>query len=531
MSQSIRLDLNTEADLTTTNKTFDFSSLQDAKEFLNFKLDSLREAGYPFLTNQVELQNYKLKVFVNLNQKIDSLYIGVNEEDFDLLPKTQILDKNIKIAFTDYSSLQNFIIIKLQNQGSSFGKAFLNNIRSEHNIMRADLIIERGNKRTIDKITIKGYPKLSDTYIRRFSNLKIGEAFVETEVQDKTEQLNNIPFVNVKKPTEVLFQKDSTELFLYLEKVKSNSFDGFLGFGSTEEDDFQLNGYLNVVLLNNLNFGERLSIVYKNDGIGQQTFEGNLKLPFILSSPLSLNANLRLFRRDSAFSNSSQAVNLNYQLNEKLSVLAGVESTNSTSLEIESSNTNPDIQNYNSIFYEIGFDFIKIRSRANLEEDTFLSIRGGIGKRRTEQETEQYKLSLSGQHLISLNRRNKIFVNINSQYLISDRYVNNELFRFGGVNSIRGFSENSLIANRFAVLQTEYRYILDSNLFANTVVDFGNYENKLDDFNENILGYGIGLGLRSRGGLFRLVLANAVSTNQESTFSNSKIHISFTSFF
>ncbi|MBZ9628236.1 BamA/TamA family outer membrane protein [Psychroflexus sp. CAK1W] len=114
---------------------------------------------------------------------------------------------------------------------------------------------------------------------------------------------------------------------------------------------------------------------------------------------------------------------------------------------------------------------------------------------------------------------------------MSDSFVSNKLFRFGGVNSIRGFAENSLIANRFTVLQTEYRYLLDANLFANTILDLGNYKNKLDDINENNLGYGIGLGLRSNAGIFRLILANSVSNNQNTTFSNSKIHISFTSFF
>jgi hemolysin activation/secretion protein len=130
-----------------------------------------------------------------------------------------------------------------------------------------------------------------------------------------------------------------------------------------------------------------------------------------------------------------------------------------------------------------------------------------------------------------LNYRNRIYLNLSSQFLISDSFLNNELVRFGGVNSIRGFAENSLIANRFAVLQTEYRYLLDANLFANTVLDLANYENKLDDFNENILGYGIGLGLKSKAGIFKLVIANAISEAQKATFSNSKIHISFTSFF
>jgi hemolysin activation/secretion protein len=286
-----------------------------------------------------------------------------------------------------------------------------------------------------------------------------------------------------------------------------------------------------MVLLNNLDFGERLGINYKNNGFGLQIFEGNIKLPFIFKSPISVEAGLRLFRRDSSFSNSSQDLNLSYQLNEKFKVQGGIEFINSTSLEPEDFNSSSDVVNFNSTFYSIGFNFLKLNPRQDFNEDTFLNLKGSIGERQSTLNSDQYKLSLTGQHQILLNYRNRIYINLNSQILISDSFINNELFRFGGVNSIRGFSENSLIANRFAVLQTEYRHLLDSNLFANTVIDLGNYENKLDQFSESILGYGIGLGLKSKAGIFKLVLANAVSTDQDATFSNSKIHISFTSIF
>jgi hypothetical protein len=63
------------------------------------------------------------------------------------------------------------------------------------------------------------------------------------------------------------------------------------------------------------------------------------------------------------------------------------------------------------------------------------------------------------------------------------------------------------------------------------VIDVGNYENKLNNVNENILGYGAGIGLKSQAGIFNLIIANSVSDVQESTFSNTRIHINFTSFF
>ena len=531
--QTIHLQVDTMKDSLLSSKQFIFDSFNAAETELKLKIDSLKRIGYPFLELDQQITDKKLLATIRLNQKIDSLYIGIKKEDLIYIPKgIKIDDLEIGLPYQNVEIFQKAIIEKLKAQGLSFGKSFLTDLeyRNAH-ALNARLIIDSGLKRRIDKINIKGYESLPKSYISYLTGLKIGSEFIESQIQQKTEKLDNIPFISVKKPTEVLFKKDSTELFLYLEKFNSNTFDGFLGFGNNETSDFELNGYLNMVLLNNLNFGERLGVIYKNDGNGQQTFEGNVELPFVFSSPVTIGADLRIFRRDSAFSNSSQTVELKYYLNEKLNLKGAAEFTNSTSLEQENLNSISEIDDYKSSFYGIGAEYLKLGPRQLFGVNTFVNLNLSAGSRKTENDTEQYKLSLSGQHQININYRNRLYLNLNSQILISDNFLNNELFRFGGVNSIRGFAENSLLASRFAVLQTEYRYILDANLYANTVIDVGNYENKLNNVNENIVGYGAGIGLKSQAGIFNLIIANSVSDVQESTFSNTRIHINFTSFF
>ena len=532
-SQTIHLQVNTMKDSLLSSKQFTLNSFNAAEAELKLKIDSLKRIGYPFLELDQKITDKKLLATIRLNQKIDSLYIEINEKDLIYIPKRIKIDgQKIGLAYQNIELFQKTIIEELKAQGLSFGKSFLTDLEfKKDHALNANLVIESGLKRRIDKINIKGYKSLPKSYISYLTGLKIGSEFIESRLQQKTEKLDNIPFISVKKPTEVLFKKDSTELFLYLEKFNSNTFDGFLGFGNNENSDFELNGYLNMVLLNNLNFGERLGIIYKKDGNGQQTFEGNIELPFVFSSPVSLGADLRIFRRDSAFSNSSQTVELKYYLNEKLNLKGTAEFTNSTSLESENLDSVSDIENYNSSFYGIGAEFLKFGPRQLFGVNTFVKLNLSLGNRKTKNNTDQYKLTLNGQHQININYRNKLYLNLNSQILISNNLLNNELFRFGGVNSIRGFGENSLLASRFAVLQTEYRYILDTNLYANTVIDVGNYENKLIDINGNIMGYGVGIGLKSKAGVFNLIIANSVSNVQESNFSNTRIHINFTSFF
>ena len=106
-----------------------------------------------------------------------------------------------------------------------------------------------------------------------------------------------MPFVSQIKYPEVLLTKDSTKVYLYLEKRKNNSFDGFLGFGNKETTQkLQFNGYLDLNLYNNLNSGERFNLYWKNDGNKQSTFNVNLDLAYIFKSPMALKTNLRIFK-------------------------------------------------------------------------------------------------------------------------------------------------------------------------------------------------------------------------------------------
>jgi len=532
-AQDVKLQLEVEDDSLKTKKTFRFDTFSEAETYLDHKIDSLKQINYPFLESNMRSEDQTLQAHLFLNKKIDSIHIYVEKKDARWLPKKlKPKTQTLSIPYSEVNTILTSVVAKLQASGAAFGKANLEDIQlTGKTKLKARLKVKPGQNRTIDAITIKGYSKLSNTYIKRYSNLKRGDQFIESELKNKTEQLNNVAFLKVKKPTDVLFTKDSTEIFIYLEKQQSNSFDGFLGFGNTENEGFQLNGYLNMVLLNNLNKGERFNIIYKNDGSGQQIFEADARLPFILKTPMSLEAHLRLFRQDSAFSNNSQRLDVSYQLNDKMQLKAGVESITSSSLEGSELATNADIVDYNSMFYSLSFEFLKLTTQEYFNEPSMIRLKASAGERQGEANADQYKIQLNAQHQIDINFRNKIFLNLHSEALVSDTYLNNELFRFGGINTIRGFSENALIGNFYTLLQTEYRYLLDTNLYAGTVLDLGNYENQQYNFNETILGFGIGLGLRSKSGILKLTLANSIADSQKSSFSNTKVHIGFTSFF
>jgi outer membrane protein assembly factor BamA len=112
-------------------------------------------------------------------------------------------------------------------------------------------------------------------------------------------------------------------------------------------------------------------------------------------------------------------------------------------------------------------------------------------------------------------------------YLSSGSYIINELYRFGGINSIRGFSENSLQGHLFSSILTEYRYIPTPAIYIHSIIDYGYYLDNTSDNKDTLLGLGFGFGLFTKSGLFNIVYANGSTKEQSIKLSNSIVHISF----
>ena len=130
-------------------------------------------------------------------------------------------------------------------------------------------------------------------------------------------------------------------------------------------------------------------------------------------------------------------------------------------------------------------------------------------------------------HNIYLNAKNVVNIKSQNYYLQSSSYIINELYRFGGINSIRGFNENSLQGNAFSSILTEYRYVLSPSIYAHTIIDYGYFQDKTSDTDNNLLCFGFGFGLLTKNGLFNLIYANGSTKEQAIKLSNSIIHISF----
>ena len=510
-------------------KTFDnFEELQS--EVTLFK-DLLFQRGY-IEAQILEILKTPPQIIIKLSlgSKYESIQLHASKPVFELLELDAVKNGDGSPYYTveirALEPLLNSLTEFLTAKSYPFASVSLKRIIPvDSSRLRADLVVDTKQARQLQSVEIKGYEKFPRSYIRHYLGIKTNTPFDLKAIQSKTEALDQLQFSKQIRPAEVLFTQDTTRVYLYLENIKSNRFDGFLGFGSDQRSgDLELNGYLNLNLINNLNFGEAFRLNYRSDENDLKTFEAQLTLPYLFKTPIGSELELNIFKKDSTFTTAEQAANVYYQINPKQKVFIGMRSIQSSALLQD---TTPNVDDYKTNAYELKYTYEK-RTPQNLlfPLSSALELRLSRSKRKTTNAiTNQTLYKLDAAKIINLNRKNSIHIKLQLQGIDSDTYLQNELIRFGGINSIRGFEENSITASRLGVLSSEYRYQLSSNLYVHSVIDAGYFETPAQP-DQKLYGFGFGFGLLTDAGLLRFNLANGQVEDQNFRFSDSKIHLS-----
>jgi surface antigen Omp85-like protein len=453
---------------------------------------------------------------------------------FILIPKA-IQDENLgenlksgllKLNFNETEAFLKTTAAALENRGYALAKIKLDNFFISDKNLFAELVADFGSKRQLNDIVIKGYEKFPEGHLANVKRQYRKKTFSQENPRKINADFEKFRFVRQIKYPEILFTKDTTKVYVYLEKAKPSKFEGFIGFSNDEESDVKLNGYLDLMLVNILNSGEALSLYWKSDGEDQKTFNLGLELPYIFKSRLGLKTSLNIFKQDSTFQNTRTAIDLGYYFDYNTRLYLGYQSAESS--DIQNQNT-ASISDYENSFVTADFEYRDFRVDDFLfPERTRLSLKAGTGSRTSKLNSDsQVFISMDAFHNLYLDENNIISLRTQNYYLKSNNYIINELFRFGGINSVRGFNENSLQGNTLASILTEYRYRITQSLYLHSITDYGYFDDRASDNSGTLFGFGLGFGLLTKNGLLNLVYANGNANHQEIKLSNSIVHISF----
>jgi hypothetical protein len=490
------------------------------------------------LTNTTKINDSSYVANFSLGKKISSIHI-IKTIDLGLNKIIEIEKDTIIIPYSTIDFFLNEKKKRLEVAGYPLATLQLKNITTSGTILFANLEIIENKQKKINTIIINKndgktfkFPKGHLNQIKKkYNNTVVSEISIN-KIKEDFDKYN---FAKQTKYPETLFTKDSTKIYIYLEKQNANNFDGFIGFNTNENQKLTLSGYLDLQLENILNAGEEFRLNWKNNGDDQTTFSSTLEIPYIFTSPLGLKGQINIFKQDSTFQNTRTTLEASYFLNYNTRLYIGREATSSS--DIQNAN-NTTISDFRSEFLTSSFVYSK-RDLNNLMSPTKASItlKLGLGKRENTNTTaaenisKQKYIDLRTTYTFYINNKNHFNTKAIFQHLDSKEYGLNELYRFGGINSIRGFQENSIIAKSYFIVTTEYRYLLNPNLYINTVVDYGIYNlpnsNAELNFQKNLISTGLGFSLLNKNGILQVSAVKNYNNDSETQISNIILHLSY----
>ncbi len=487
------------------------------KKELTIITNQLKNKGYFYPTYKLTKQKNQYTYFFNLNKKIDSVLIHTNKNE------------HLKFPIEKLENYLTTVSINLDKKGKSFSEVSLKNIQLKNHILEAELYIKESRIRFIDKTIIKGYTKFPQAFIKHYLSINPRKKINKQNIDKINNLINSLSFVSTIKKPEILFSKDSTLLFLYLKKETKNYADGILNITTDDNQNVTLNGHIDIRLENILHTGETLRLFWESFNLNK-SLEINANLPYIFNTKLSPSFRFKLHKQDSSFLNTTFNSNLSYAINPRSSFGLTYENINATNL-LEQENFK--ISDFKSYFVGFNFSYIK-KTKNNLLNQNKLLIQfsPSLGTKTSNNEKQtQLKLQTHSEYLFQLNKSSNILLRNHIGILNSKSYFDNELFRIGGINNLRGFRNQSILTNAFMILNTEYQYNISKNSQLYTVTDYANYQNTATKKINNAIGAGLGYRQLINNTLLSIAYSVGKPYQESFDFKNPIISIKILSFF
>ncbi|MBE9467269.1 MAG: hypothetical protein IMY72_02985 [Bacteroidetes bacterium] len=463
---------------------------------------------------------------------------------------------NKPINYNQLTKIKKDLIQYYENSGYPFASVQLTDVSINRHFINADLDLNKNNLITIDSIYIKGNAKISKNYIYKYIDIKPKDLYNEKKIKEIKFRINELKFINISKPYEVTFARNKSDIYLYLDKKNANQFNGIIGLlpDKTNNNKLSLTGQVKLLLLNSLGKGESFFVDWSKLKKTSQELTTNIIYPYIFSSPIGINFNFNLLKQDTSYLTINTNFGLQFLLNRNNYIKTFLETKNSKLLSTKNAINNNTLNNadFNTIIYGLSYKFENLNYGLNPRNgfDFFINI--GIGEKKIKKNSKlsndiynNYDLKTSQVNaysdisyyfpvykniIIKLQNQSGIISNINNS---NKQLVNNELFRIGGLNTIRGFDEKSILASSYSIIKIECRYLLNQNSNFIIFYDEAYYEkqNEMNLISDFPFDFGFGINFQTKAGVFSTSYAIGKQFNQPLKINNAKINFGYTNKF
>ncbi|HZI68921.1 MAG TPA: hypothetical protein VFD44_04400 [Hanamia sp.] len=477
--------------------------------------------------------------------------------------------KNQDLDFSQLEKEEQKILHYYENNGYPFAEVSLQNISITNDGMKGELLVKKGPLYHIDSIHVYGKVKIKSLFLQHYLGIFNGSVYNNEQLQRISSKLDQLPFLQQQQGWNVTMLGSGATVNLYLAPKRSSEINVLVGFvpANTITGKAQITADVHLNLKNSFGSGENILLNWQQ--LQPQSPRLNLaySVPFIFNSNFGFHFSFDLLKRDSSylqlngilglqyFISANKNIDFFYQAEQNFLLPGGVDTT--AVLYSKKLPGNIDVRSGN---LGIGYHFIKTNYNLNPRKGNELNITATGGIKKTSKnndivnlkdpsdptfdfnslydsiklKTWRFKLLAAAAHYFPLGKRATFKTAANIGWLQSPQNFQNELFRIGGYALLRGFDEESIFANKYAVFTGEYRYLTGTNsyFFGFSDVGFTRTKSTVSDYSNSFISGGIGLELETKFGL--LNLSYAVGKRNDVKFdlrNSSKIHFGYINYF
>lgn len=531
----------------------------EASAQLVFHIDSLRNAGHleAFFDSWRPMDpdsNYQARIHIGPLYKWLQLDARKLPDELRYsVEKRAPLSQAVQLA--DWLSIQDQILRYAENHGYPFAQVRLQPVISAERAITAMIDFVPGQQILLDSLIVIGNTKIDPFYLRAYLGLEPGQPFSQAQLEDADRKLNNLLFLKRDKATDLHFRDNRVSPIFYLSNKKASRFDFIIGVlpNSQQNSRLLVTADLEAEFQNAFGKGERVFAKFEQLRPATQELQIAVDYPYLLRLPFGSSLDFQLHKRDSTFLDVEWEIGLQYLLGggnqiqffwrQEQSRLLAINTT-----QLEQSQSLPDQLDLRQTLFGIDYQWQNLDYRFNPRRGWAIHTRLGLGNKRILRNVEieelglgslyddlntkplQYRLEVSAAKHWPLFQNSTIRLATNSGLILSNATIyQNEQFRLGGNQLLRGFDEEFFFASRYSVNTLEYRLLISQNSYLFSFLDVGWLGNPNGD--QYPLGFGAGISLETSGGLFGVSLAYGKTGEAAIDFTSPKVHFGYVSLF
>lgn len=501
---------------------------------------------------------YRKIVFINAGQQYKWTTLRKGNVDEEILSETGYREKffnNKPFYFKEVRKIQEKILTYCENNGYPSASVKLDSVEITpgSGSISAVLNLQKNVLIKIDSVVNRGSAKISSVYLNNYLGIKPGDLYNESQIKKIGTRIKEIPFVRERIPYRVLFPGENAKVELFLEKKRASQFDGILGLlPDNKTGKILFTGDVRLKLNSSFNRGELLELNWRRLQASTQDLKTRLIFPFLLKTPFGIDANFKLYKKDTTYLEVNPNIGIQYQLSganyfkvyvnrKQLSLLSTKNLKNITSL--------PPYADITSTLYGIGIKSEKLDYRLNPRRGYSLLVAVSAGNKTIKKNaqidasvynglklnTVQYNAESEVEFFLPLKNRIAVKLGNKSAYLYNENLFQNELFRIGGLKTLRGFDEESIFASAYSIFTLEYRFLFEENSYLFFFADGAYYENKSISFSgqryDTPYGFGAGISFETKAGILVINYALGKQLNNPIDLKSGKVHFGLVNYF